>query len=254
MRTLAKAAVLTRILMAVSRRARAYVQDPVKMQKLVVNADERAAVVGEAGSMARQALGYVSLMGRLGSAFVRREYRAIPWGTVVGATAAVLYFVMPIDFVPDFFVGLGMVDDAALIAFVASQIRGDLDKFSLWERSRHGRAASAPVTVDGVATPLGDEQAMGSAVQDAAAEPATEAGDEISDATLRRAADAVVEAVEEAQQQHAQQAEEIHDGRKAAKAAERAAKEAAKESERAAGEAEKAARKAGKSRRKAGGE
>lgn len=254
MRTLAKAAVLTRILMAVSRRARAYVQDPVKMQKLVVNADERAAVVGEAGSMARQALGYVGLMGRLGSAFVRREYRAIPWGTVVGATAAVLYFVMPIDFVPDFFVGLGMVDDAALIAFVASQIRGDLDKFSLWERSRHGGAVTAPVTVDGVATPVEDEQAKGSAVEEAAAEPAAEAGNEISEATLRRAADAVIEAVEEAQQEHAHREELDAEARKAAKAAEKAAKEAAKESDQAAGEAEKAARKAGKTRRKADGE
>lgn len=46
---------------------------------------------------------------------------------------AIIYFVSPIDMIPDALVGIGFIDDAAVIAFVVAQINADLDNFLAWE-------------------------------------------------------------------------------------------------------------------------
>ena len=38
--------------------------------------------------------------------------------------------------IPDFIAGLGFIDDAGIIAFVIKNIRGELQKFEEWERTR----------------------------------------------------------------------------------------------------------------------
>ena len=46
---------------------------------------------------------------------------------------AVIYFVSPVDLVPDIIPVAGLVDDAGVIAFVVAQIKADLDNFLVWE-------------------------------------------------------------------------------------------------------------------------
>lgn len=70
---------------------------------------------------------------RLARAWATREYRTIPWRSVVYAVAALVYFVNPADLIPDVLVGLGFVDDAAVIAAVVRSIQNDLDAFRRWE-------------------------------------------------------------------------------------------------------------------------
>ena len=48
----------------------------------------------------------------------------------------VLYFLMPIDVIPDVLIGLGFVDDAAVIAWVMNSVGPELGKFRQWETSR----------------------------------------------------------------------------------------------------------------------
>lgn len=70
---------------------------------------------------------------RLAQAWARREYRAIPWKSLVYAVAAVIYFVNPVDVIPDVLVGIGFIDDAAVIGAVIRSIHNDLVAFQQWE-------------------------------------------------------------------------------------------------------------------------
>jgi uncharacterized membrane protein YkvA (DUF1232 family) len=45
----------------------------------------------------------------------------------------VVYFVMPVDLIPDFIAGLGFVDDAALLARTMKSVKSDIDDFKTWE-------------------------------------------------------------------------------------------------------------------------
>jgi uncharacterized membrane protein YkvA (DUF1232 family) len=73
---------------------------------------------------------------RLLRAYVRGDYRNVPFKSLVLIIAAVLYFVMPIDVIPDFIFGLGFMDDAAVLAWVFSVVQKVVDDFTAWEGSR----------------------------------------------------------------------------------------------------------------------
>jgi uncharacterized membrane protein YkvA (DUF1232 family) len=49
--------------------------------------------------------------------------------TVVFVVAGLLYFISPIDLVPDFILGLGFIDDAAVLALVVKRLRAEIALF-----------------------------------------------------------------------------------------------------------------------------
>ena len=87
---------------------------------------------------------------RLVRAYARGRYRRVPWKTITMAAGALLYFVAPVDLVPDFILGTGLLDDAAVVAFVIRSIRGDLEDFVVWEATEDRRAARAATGGSGV--------------------------------------------------------------------------------------------------------
>ncbi|WP_462411679.1 YkvA family protein [Neobacillus sp. Marseille-QA0830] len=66
-------------------------------------------------------------------AWIKGDYKEIPTRSIVMIIAGILYFVSPVDLVPDFIAGLGLVDDATVIGFILKQITKDLEKFKLWK-------------------------------------------------------------------------------------------------------------------------
>ncbi len=80
-------------------------------------------------------LGKVTLLGRLVKAYVKGDYRELPTGTLLKILAALIYFVSPIDLIPDFLPGIGLTDDLALIGWVVNGITDDLEKFEEWEKT-----------------------------------------------------------------------------------------------------------------------
>ena len=76
---------------------------------------------------------YMTALFRLLRAYIRKDYRDIPWGPIVLVIVAIIYFVSPIDLISDILPGIGLIDDAAIIAFVVAQIKADLDNFLAWE-------------------------------------------------------------------------------------------------------------------------
>lgn len=70
---------------------------------------------------------------RLIKAYATGTYREIPWNSLVMIIASVIYFVMPIDLIPDFIPALGLLDDAALLAWTIKTFSEDIDAFLEWE-------------------------------------------------------------------------------------------------------------------------
>ncbi len=63
------------------------------------------------------------------------NYTAIPIGSIVAIFASLLYFISPLDFIPDFIVGLGFTDDIYILTLVYKQVNKDLEKYKLWKDS-----------------------------------------------------------------------------------------------------------------------
>jgi len=73
---------------------------------------------------------------RMLRAYFRGDYKYINEKTILKALSAVLYFVWVADFIPDFIVGVGFIDDITIISWVMSSIHKDLKNFEDWERSQ----------------------------------------------------------------------------------------------------------------------
>jgi uncharacterized membrane protein YkvA (DUF1232 family) len=70
---------------------------------------------------------------RMLRAWSKGEYRHVPWRTLILSLATVIYFLNPFDIAPDFIPGVGYLDDAAVLGFVISSIKKELDTFLEWE-------------------------------------------------------------------------------------------------------------------------
>lgn len=76
-----------------------------------------------------------SILSRLSAAYASGRYRSIPWKAVMTMLAAIIYFLNPIDLIPDFIPGLGLTDDFSVLVWVYSALSGEIDKFLIWEKS-----------------------------------------------------------------------------------------------------------------------
>lgn len=117
-------------------KAEKYIRDPEKSKKLLDDALEKARQKQKHKGPLEEVWGNLTAFFRLMRAYIRREYTDIPWGSIVMVVVAVLYFVSPVDLVPDVIPFAGFIDDSAVIVFVLGQIKSDLDRFLSWEEEQ----------------------------------------------------------------------------------------------------------------------
>jgi uncharacterized membrane protein YkvA (DUF1232 family) len=75
---------------------------------------------------------YLKLLFSMLADSYNRKY-PVPKKTVIVGIFALLYLINPIDIFPDFIPLMGFVDDLAALAFAASLIKDDLDKYRIWK-------------------------------------------------------------------------------------------------------------------------
>ncbi|MDY6813903.1 MAG: YkvA family protein [Pseudomonadota bacterium] len=113
-------------------RAAGYLQDPQRAQALVNEAREKTEQVDDDGPLGRIWEDLLTMI-RLLQRYISGQYRSIPWQSLLLIAGGLLYFVTPIDAMPDFISGLGLLDDATVLMFVIQRLRGELDRFRHWE-------------------------------------------------------------------------------------------------------------------------
>lgn len=111
--------------------AKAYVKNPERLRDLVTEAAQKAVSLPQ--ETFKGTLVYLQAMLRLLRAYYRGQYRAIPVTTLLIIVAALIYLVNPLDLIPDWIPGLGLIDDAFVLALVVRRTRETLDEFLQWE-------------------------------------------------------------------------------------------------------------------------
>ncbi|MBT9394105.1 DUF1232 domain-containing protein [Hymenobacter sp. NST-14] len=117
-------------------KAEEYVKKPTRMKQLLNDAYQKASEKNDVGSIAHEAWETLQTLFRLIRTSVAGEYHGVPTSTVVAAVAVTIYFLSPIDLIPDFIPVLGLLDDVALVAWFSTTIKEEMDKFLEWEKTR----------------------------------------------------------------------------------------------------------------------
>ncbi len=76
----------------------------------------------------------VRLLQALCVAWWRGEYRAISPKALVTIVAGLLYFVSPLDAIPDWLLGVGLLDDIAVLGWVLKTVSDELEAFRAWRQ------------------------------------------------------------------------------------------------------------------------
>jgi uncharacterized membrane protein YkvA (DUF1232 family) len=68
--------------------------------------------------------------------YVNGNYTSIPKRSIIAITAGILYFISPIDLIPDFILGLGFLDDIYIVTLVYRQVEKDLKHYQDWKATK----------------------------------------------------------------------------------------------------------------------
>jgi uncharacterized membrane protein YkvA (DUF1232 family) len=118
---------------AAKNKASDYANDPDKLNDLLDRASRKADA--KKGPLSEV---WDSLMAclRLLRAYATGQYKDLPWKSLLSIIAAIIYFVMPVDLIPDFIIGLGFIDDAALLGWIINSVKSDIESFIEWETTK----------------------------------------------------------------------------------------------------------------------
>ncbi len=117
-----------------------YIQDRDKLSGLIDRASMKA--TGKQGKL-KNVWGSLLSFFRLIRAYANGSYRQVSMQSLLMIVAAVVYFVSPIDLIPDFILGLGFIDDATILAWTIRACAGDLASFIAWENTHREQIAKA---------------------------------------------------------------------------------------------------------------
>lgn len=74
----------------------------------------------------------VRSLGLLLRHYANGSYRSVEGKNVVIILAGMIYFLSPIDLIPDILPVIGFADDIALISFIYNSVSEELEKFESW--------------------------------------------------------------------------------------------------------------------------
>lgn len=113
------------------KRAEKVFSDPEKMRGIAAEASDKSK--GARSGQLSEILDEISALIRLVVAYARGTYRDVSGQTMVIILAGLIYFVSPVDLIPDFIPVAGYVDDLAVLGWVIRTVRDELEAFMGWE-------------------------------------------------------------------------------------------------------------------------
>ncbi|MGX8774810.1 MAG: YkvA family protein [Bacillota bacterium] len=113
-------------------KAAAFLEDGGKMDQLLDQVEEKLATVPKAGVYLAEVPRMIALL----KDYIQKDYTEVPKKSLIFIVAALLYLVNPKDIIPDKFLGVGLIDDAAVVAACIALTRADLDAYDAWKDAK----------------------------------------------------------------------------------------------------------------------
>lgn len=110
-------------------KAKAFLDDDEKIEGLLRDFEEKLKLIPKIGGKASQIAVLISMI----RAYVKKQYTDVSVSTILLSVAVLIYVVNPMDLIPDYVFGVGLIDDAAAIGLVLQAIHMDLDKYKRWQ-------------------------------------------------------------------------------------------------------------------------
>ena len=105
-------------------------EDEDKIERLLQRLEKKIKAIPLAGDK----LSKIPLLVSLIRSYVKKQYTDIPIGSIIAIISALIYFISPIDFIPDSIPVLGYFDDAAVVAACWKLVESDVEEYIRWRK------------------------------------------------------------------------------------------------------------------------
>ena|SRR5690554_3230777 len=106
-----------------------------KLKDLLHRASVKLTEVSEIPAV-KESKSQIEVVFRMLKAYYNKEYRGVSSRTLGLLVLGLLYFVLPVDFIPDFIPMVGYIDDLTVIMAIFKSLNTDIEKFTEWERTK----------------------------------------------------------------------------------------------------------------------
>ncbi len=112
------------------KKAKKILNDKDKMDLFLERLEKKLSLIPVAGGMLAEIPVLISLV----KAYIEKRYTNVPIGTVIAIVGALIYFLSPVDLVPDLLPAIGLVDDAAIIGLALKLVHDDVKEYQSWKK------------------------------------------------------------------------------------------------------------------------
>jgi len=114
-------------------KAEKMLKDDKEIERLLQRLEKKMKVVPMVGNH----LATVPLMVSLLRSYVFGDYKDIPIGSIIAIVSALVYFVSPIDLIPDVIPGAGHIDDGLVVLACWNLVKSDADEYKEWRKKNN---------------------------------------------------------------------------------------------------------------------
>ncbi len=116
-------------------KASGIVGDKERMSALVSSSREKLQSINFEDSKISRLAVNLRVIIRIIKAYANGSYREMPWKSLLALVGGVVYFLMPLDLIPDFIPFTGFMDDFTVIMLLSGAFQQDIEDFLLWEEN-----------------------------------------------------------------------------------------------------------------------
>lgn len=115
-------------------RAQTIAQSKTKLNNLLHSVSEKLQKFAE-NPQVRELTEHVEVLYRMVKAHINGTYTGLSSRSVGLIALGLIYFITPVDLIPDFIPFIGYVDDMSVLLAVGKSLQTDIVKFRVWENT-----------------------------------------------------------------------------------------------------------------------
>lgn len=113
-----------------SKEAKELLENMDKMERFLEQLERKLSKFPKVGKYIASIPMLISLI----RSYVKKEYTDIPLGSMIAIIGSLIYYLSPVDLIPDIIPGVGYLDDATVITSVLVLIKDDVEQYEKWQK------------------------------------------------------------------------------------------------------------------------